>query len=299
MKSIVTGGAGFIGSHIVDKLLEMGHDVIVIDNASATEHDQFYWNVRANNYPLDITREWQRKVLPLFKDVNYVFHCAAEARIQPAINQPVKTVNTNVLGTSIVLQCAREAGCKRVIFSSSSSIYGSNNKVPFVETMPADCLNPYSESKLAAERLCAQYSSSYALDTVSLRYFNVYGPREPIRGSHAPIVGKFLKQKQNGEPLTVVGDGSQRRDFTHVDDVVFANILAMFSSNNFYGQIFNVGTGKNYSVLEVAQLISNNIAFVPRRAGEAFETLASIEKINSTLGWSPSIHLTDYIARQV
>jgi UDP-glucose 4-epimerase len=292
MKSIVTGGAGFIGSHIVDRLISMGHEVIVIDNQSAITHDHFYFNENATYHNVDVADYCG--VRPLFEGVDYVFHLAAESRIQPAINNPLLCVNTNVYGTSVVLQCARESGVKKVIYSSTSSAYGLKNKVPLGEYMPNDCLNPYSVSKVAGEEMCKMYSRLFELDTVILRYFNVYGEREPTKGQYAPVVGLFLRQRAANQPLTVVGDGLQKRDFTHVDDVVEANIKSMLY-NPRPGTLFNVGTGRNHSILELARMISSNIEFIPPRPAESRETLADVSKILDQLGWHANKKIEDYI----
>ena len=295
MKSIVTGGAGFIGSHIVDRLVEFGHEVIVIDNESATVHDHFYYNNKATYYKIDVGD--YTGIRPLFEGVDYVFHLAAESRIQPTIDNPLLCLLTNAYGTAAVLQSAREAGCKKVMYSSTSSVYGLKNKPPLKEHMPEDCLNPYSVTKHTGEKLCKIYTELFGLKTVTFRYFNVYGPREPLKGPYAPVVGLFLRQKRAGEPLTIVGDGFQRRDFTHVKDVVDANILAMsYEGNNL---LFNVGTGCNHSVLELAKMISDTIRFIPPRQGEARETLANIDNIKFAFDWHPSKKIEDYIQEQL
>jgi UDP-glucose 4-epimerase len=291
---LVTGGAGFIGSNLVNKLLELNHNVVVIDNESSDAHNQFYWNDKADNYKLDI-RDYKR-TKNIYNNVDYVFHIAAEARIQPSIINPIDTVSVNSVGTATVLQCSKEMGVKRVIYSSTSSAYGRNS-VPNIETQVDDCLNPYSVSKVSGEKLCKMYYELYNLETIILRYFNVYGNNEPIKGDYAPVIGLFLRQKNNKENLTIVGNGNQKRDFTNVDDVVNANMLSAFSlidSKNF-GTIFNVGSGKNKSIKEIADLISDNQTFIPKRLGEAQETLANINKISSVLDWSPSIDIEDYI----
>jgi UDP-glucose 4-epimerase len=293
MKSLVTGGAGFIGSHIVDKLLELGHKVVVIDNESSKCHDQFYYNKNAEYYKLDITDYEATK--NLYVGVDYVFHCAAEARIQNALTIPLGTVNTNVVGTATVLECSKAAGVKKIMYSSTSSSYGLKNIPPLEEIMQDDCLNIYSVSKVGGENLCKLYAKMFNMKIVSFRYFNVYGPREPVKGPYALVVGKFLKQHLAGEPLTIVPDGTQRRDFTHVDDVVNANILAMTVDHNHYGEIFNVGTGTNHSVLELAAMISSNIVMIEPRIGEAYITLANNTKIKKVLGWSPTKNIKDYI----
>jgi UDP-glucose 4-epimerase len=296
MKLLVTGGAGFIGSHIVDKLVELGHEVIVIDNESA-DAEKFYWNDKAQNYKRDI-RDYE-KTRPLYDGVDYVFHLAAESRIGPAIENPVNAVSLNCVGTCTVLQCARESGVKRLVYSSTSSGYG-NNPYPNVETQPDDCLNPYSVSKIAGEKLCSMYTQLFGLNTVILRYFNVYGERAPRRGQYAPVVGIFFRQRIAGEPLTVVGDGEQRRDFVHVSDVVNANIMSAFGNveSESFGQVYNVGNGINYSVNEIASWISDNVIHISPRDGEVRVSLAKIDKIRNTFGWSPIINLMEWIDGQ-
>ncbi len=294
MKCIVTGGAGFIGSHIVDRLIEDGNEVISLDNESATSNEEFYWNPQAHKTVLDICD--YDKIEPLFKGVNCVFHLAAEARIQPAIKNPCKASATNVLGTCNVLQAARENGVDRVIYSSTSSAYGLTNTPPLTEDMPNDCLNPYSVTKVSGEELCKMYTKLFGLKTLTLRYFNVYGERQPIKGQYAPVVGIFLCQTEAGEPMTIVGDGLQRRDFTYISDVVDANMLAMNSKSvSIWGQTCNIGTGKNHSVLELAKMIGTKYIHIPERLGEARVTLADITKARSVLDWEPKVQLEDWI----
>jgi UDP-glucose 4-epimerase len=297
MKSLVTGGAGFIGSNLVDRLLELGHEVVVIDNEYSEAHDQFYWNDKAQNYKYDI-RDYEN-TRPLYDGVDYVFHTAAEARIQPAILNPIDAVSINTVGTCVVLQCAREAGVKRVIYSSTSSSYG-RNEPPNIETQPDDCLTPYSVSKVSGEKLCKMYTELYGLQTICFRYFNVYGERQPLRGQYAPLVGIFLRQRASGEPLTIIGDGNQRRDFTYVGDVVNANILASISNPDFeaFGQVYNVGTGKNYSINEIAEMISDNTVNIAPRPGESRVTLANNQKIRNIFGWEPKVNLKEWIEKQ-
>jgi len=294
IKSLVTGGAGFIGSNLVDKLLTMGHEVIVIDNQFSEAHDEFYWNFHGQNYRMDI-RDYSltRK---LYDGVDYVFHLAAEARIQPAIENPIEAVSINSVGTCTVLQCAREAGVKRVMYSSTSSGYGMNEP-PNVETQDDDCLNPYSVSKVNGEKLCKMYTSLYGLETVCFRYFNVYGNRQPLKGQYAPVIGIFLRQLDAGESLTIVGDGEQRRDFTHVDDVVNANIKAALANidDKCFGQVYNVGTGLNHSINEIAAMISDNVIHIPPRLGEAKISLANNTKLRETFDWEPTVKLETYL----
>lgn len=299
MKSLVTGGAGFIGSNLVDRLIDFGHEVVVIDNEYSDVHDQFYWNDKAQNYKYDI-RDY-KNTRPLYDGVDYVFHIAAEARIQPAIENPIEAVSINSVGTVTVLQCAREAGVKRVMYSSTSSGYGLINELPNVETQPDDCLNPYSVSKVNGEKLCSMYTDLFGLPTVIFRYFNVYGDRQPLRGQYAPVIGIFLRQRAAGEPLTIIGDGEQRRDFTYVGDVVSANVMSATTvvDPKAFGQVYNVGSGINYSVNDVAAMISDETVNVSPRLGEARLSLANNQKLRKTFGWEPTIKLEDWIRKQL
>ena len=292
MISLVTGGAGFIGSNLVDYLLKQGHNVVCIDNESAN-NENFHWNDKAWNINADIT---DYKVMKnAFTNVDYVFHLAAESRLQPAIENPIGAVEKNCVGTTVMLQCAREVGVKRFVYSSTSSAYG-NNPYPNVETQPDDCLNPYSASKAAGEKFCKMYTDLYGLETVILRYFNVFGQRSPARGQYAPVIGIFQRQKEAGEPLTLVGDGSQKRDFIHVEDVARANYIASTADlGDHIGEVFNIGSGKNYSIKDIADVISDNQVFIPKRSGEMETTLADITKVESVMGWKPEIDVLEWI----
>ena len=296
MISLVTGGAGFIGSNLVDYLLKQGHEVICVDNESAECNDKFYWNDRACNIIGDITD--YKFMKNLFTEVDYVFHLAAESRLQPAIKNPIEAVYKNCVGTTTILQCAREAGVKRFIYSSTSSGYGFNPS-PNVETQPDDCLNPYSASKVAAEKFCKMYSDLYGLETVVLRYFNVFGERSPTRGQYAPVIGIFDRQKNNNEPLTIVGDGTQRRDFIYVGDVAKANLIAAEATldKKYLGQVFNIGSGINYSVQEIADAISDNQTYIPKRDGEMETTWSNIEKASEILNWKPEVDVLEWIKK--
>ena len=298
MKSLVTGGAGFIGSNLVDALLDMGHEVVVIDNEYSDAHDHLYWNDDADNYKYDI-RDYEN-TRPLYDGVDYVFHLAAEARIQPAILNPIGAISINSVGTCTVLQCAREAKVKKLMYSSTSAAYGMNSQ-PNVETQPDDCLNPYSVSKVNGEKLCKMYTDLFGLDTVIFRYFNVYGERQPVRGQYAPVIGIFLRQLASGEILTIVGDGQQRRDFTYVKDIVNANIMAAISNadKEAYGQVYNVGSGINYSINEVASMISKDVKHISPRVGEARISLANVDKIYETFAWKPQQDLEEWIRKQI
>ena len=295
--SIVTGGAGFIGSHIVEKLKRLDHMVVVIDN-EYSDNDKFHWRKDTLNVNIDITD--YKALKKAFTGADYIFHCAAEARIGPAIENPLNALNINTMGTCNVLQCAREVGAKKVLYSSTSSGYGLN-EAPNVETQPDDCLNPYSVSKIAGEKLCKMYTDLYGLNTIIFRYFNVFGERAPRKGQYAPVTGIFLRQKAAGEPLTIVGDGEQRRDYIYVEDVANANVMAAISNpdDDAYGQVYNVGSGKNYSVNEIASFISDDTINIPPRIGEARNSLANIDKIQKTFAWKPEVDVEQWIKTQL
>ena len=293
MRALVTGGAGFIGSNIVDKLIEKGYHVIVVDNESAEENDRFYWNDRAENHKFDICD--YEKIEPLFEGVDYVFHLAAQSRIQPAVKNPIKTVKINCEGTTNVLQSSRKHKVKKVIYSSTSACYGLANEPPLHEEMKTDCLNPYSVTKVAAEDICKMYTKLFGLKTVTFRYFNVYGERQPTRGQYAPVVGLFKKQKYSGEPMTVVGDGLQTRDYTHVSDVVNANITAAEDDNVGNGEVINIGSGESYSVMDLVDMIGGEYIYIPPRVGESRHTLANVEKASALLGWKSKVNLKNWL----
>ena len=295
--SIVTGGAGFIGSHIVEKLKRLDHMVVVIDN-EYSDNDNFHWRKDTLNVNIDITD--YKALKQACTGADYIFHLAAEARIGPAIENPVNALNINTIGTCNVLQCAREVGAKKVLYSSTSSGYGLN-EAPNIETQPDDCLNPYSVSKIAGEKLCKMYTDLYGLNTIIFRYFNVFGERAPRKGQYAPVTGIFLRQKAAGEPLTIVGDGEQRRDYIYVKDVANANVMAAISNpdDDAYGQVYNVGSGKNYSVNEIASFISDDTINIPPRLGEARNSLANIEKIRKTFAWKPEVDVETWIKEKM
>ena len=294
MKSLVTGGAGFIGSNLVDRLISLGHEVICIDNESAECHETFYWNDKAQNYKYDICN--YKDIKDLFIGVDFVFHVASDARIQPAILNPKKSIESNAVGTANILELCRVNNVKRFIYSSTSSAYGKKSSIPNIETQPSDPLTPYSTAKVFGENLARVYYNLYGLETVSLRYFNVYGNRQPLKGQYAPVIGLFMKQHEEGKPLTVVGDGSQRRDFTHISDVIDANIIASGLTSGF-GEVYNIGFGSNYSILDLANSISNDVKFIPPRVGEVQETLASNSKFKDLTGWMPKVSLMEWIQK--
>ncbi len=297
MRSIVTGGAGFIGSHIVDRLVSDGHEVVVIDDESANTHEEFYNNKKAT-YILESVQNFY-DIKDHFKDTDYVFHLAAESRIQPCVKNPIMAYMANAMGTCSVLQACKEAGVKRLVYSSTSASYGLENKPPLKEDMVPDCLNPYSTSKVAGEELCKMFYRLYGVETVILRYFNVYGDRQPTQGQYAPVIGLFQKQQREGMPITVVGDGQQTRDFTNVLDVVEANIAASKTENKkALGQIFNIGAGKSISIMDLVEMIRDEDGIyinIPERPGEARNSRADNSKAKEILGWEPKVNLEEWI----
>lgn len=290
-KVIVTGGAGFIGSNLVDALVQKGYEVHVVDNLAAGKKENV--NPKATLHIVDITDLESLK--PIFKDSVYVFHFAALPRVQYSIEHPDETSKVNVIGTMNVLEAARAANVKRVVYSASSSAYGDQPVMPLIETMPASPKSPYGLQKYIGELYCQTWSVVYGLPTVSLRYFNVYGPRQAEEGAYALVIARFLKQKREGESLTITGDGTQTRDFTHVRDVVQANILAAESPKVGKGEVMNIGGGQNVSVNEVAKLIGGKTTYIPARL-EPHDTLADTSLALNLIGWKPTVRFEDGIA---
>lgn len=297
MNTIVTGGCGFIGSHIVDRLVKLNINVIVIDDLSATENEKFYFNESAKYYHLDISNK--NDIEPLFENVDYVFHLAAESRIQPAIQNPLRAYNVNVIGTLNVLELSKKYGIKRIMYSSTSSVYGLTQNLPTKETEKIDCLNPYAHSKYLGEELFRQYYKIYKLDSVIFRYFNVFGERSPVKGQYAPVIGIFLNQKKEDKSLTIVSDGLKKRDFIYVGDIVDVNIKAMNEFGTFMSKTLNIGSGENISIIEIANVISKNHAHLEDRPGEAENTLADLTQARKLLDFRPKTNLISWIKEKL
>lgn len=292
----VIGGAGFIGSNIVDELIRYGHTVTVLDDFSEGRHENLISAVKSGL--LEVIRGDVRDFDTVRRVVDgrsCVFHLAAMSRIQPSIVEPLDAFTKNYVGTVNVAEACRLGGVPRVVYSASSSAYGSTNDGVLLagggltEDLPTDCLNPYSLSKKGGEEVMELYRRLYGLSTVSLRYFNVYGPRHQETGSYATVIAIFRRQRKFGQALTVVGDGEQRRDFTFVGDVVRANMLAMM--NRDATGVINIGTGKNHSINQVASFVGGTVEFIPVRPGEARTTLADVRKAAEVLGWMPTVDL--------
>ena len=289
-KVIVTGGAGFIGSHLVDSLIKQNIKVIILDNCSTGKTKNI--NPKACYMNLDITTIDSKSLLNEETDIDTIFHLAAKTTVQESIDKPKYYNRINVGGTLNILELAKNLNVKRVIFSSSSSVYG-NAKTPTSETHPLNPLSPYALNKLIGEQYCKLYSEVYNIDTVCLRYFNVYGDRMNNEG-YKLVFPIFKEQMLNNKPLTINNDGEQRRDFIHVNDIVKANILVAKHSNNFKGDIYNVGNGENYSINEIADMFGGKKQY-GNKVIEPFETLAEIAKIDLDLDFKPKDILKEWI----
>ena len=293
MRCIVTGGAGFVGSHIVDLLVGQGMDVLAVDDLSTGFEKNV--NRKAKLVSLDIRDA--DALTRVCTDADLLFHTAALPRIQPSFDQPVEHEEVNVIGTIRCLQAARDAGIRKLVFSSTSAIYGNTEKLPTPEETPPDLLNPYALQKLAAEQYCFILGQRFGVPTVALRYFNVYGPRsfneKNPHNAYTSVIGIFHRQRQSGERLTVTGDGQQSRDFVHVYDVAQANLTAALSGR--VCETYNVGSGVSVTINEVARMFSSDIVYTPERPNEARATHADITKIQRELGWRPRITLEEGI----
>lgn len=289
MKSIVTGGCGFIGSHLVDQLVKLNHEVIVLDRVHPKHK-----NPSAHYYLQDLSENYS-KFSYYFEGVDNVFHMASDVSIPYCVEKPNESMSNNVLSTMNVLEASRIHNIKKFIFSSTSAVYGNSLFLPSVETNTTECLNTYSISKHSGEELCKMYYNLYGLKTVIFRYFNVYGERQHKTGQYAPVMSIFMRQKNNMDPLTIIGDGYQTRDFIHVLDIVRANILASQKELDRYGEVFNVGTGIGVSIKEIADLISEYQMHIPERPGEVLHSRSNISKIKQSLGWNYTINVLDWI----
>ncbi len=292
-KTIVTGGAGFIGSHLVELLLNKGFTVLCIDNMANGQwpnvemfrnNSSPHYSPNYQFYQLDLAEPFDDS---LFKDTVYVFHLAGLADIVPSIEQPLKYHQANVDGTIRVLEACRKYQIKKLVFSASSTSYGIPDTYPTPEDAPMKPAYPYAFTKYIAEQYVLFWHKLYKLPVVSLRYFNVYGPRGRTNSTYGAVFKVFLTQKLHGQPLTIVGDGRQTRDFTYVTDIANANFLAAESEVS--GEIINIGTGKPHSVNYLAALIGGETTTIPKRPGEPESTHADITKAIRLLGWKPLV----------
>ena len=296
MKYLVTGGAGFIGTNLVKKLLEEKHEVVVLDNFAGGKHeDRMQSGVE---YIEGDIRDEKKLDEVLVKGFDGIFHMAALPRVSFSVEQPWETHEVNVDGTLKVLLAAKKHGVKRLVFSSSSSTYGDQEKYPVVEDeVIKKPIAPYALHKLIGEHYCRLFSELYGLETVSLVYFNVYGPYFDPEGAYALVIGRFIKQVKNGEPMTICGDGEYFRDYTHVEDIVRANILAMTKETVGKGETINIGNGDPHSVNELVKLIGGESVNIEPRVGDMRYTEADNKKAKELLGWEPTISLEEGIEK--
>ena len=297
-KVVVTGGAGFIGSHLVDELISKGVSVIVIDNLSSGKKENI--NPKATHINIDLTTmnidkfHWELYPMKFLKNVDVVFHLAATPQVQYSIENP--TDNNNVDSLINTLELSRIIGAKRFVFSSSSAVYGNPVYTPIDENHPINPLSPYALHKLVGEQYCRLYSNLYSLDTVCLRYFNAYGNRMSSKGAYRSVISVFIEQNEKNQPLNIVNDGEQKRDFIHVNDIIKANILCAESTKNLNGEIFNVGTGKAFTVNQIADMFGGDKKYGETRV-EPKDSVAENAKIVLDLDWSAKGNLNKWIEK--
>ena len=298
MRCIVTGASGFIGSHLVDALLADGHEVLGVDDLSTgrLKNLDAARNSRGFRFLEKNIRDLCKADLP-FADCDWFFHLAGRADLVPSIVNPEDYFQVNVEGTFRALQLSRELGVKRFLYAASSTCYGIPDTYPTPESSPCKPEHPYALTKLMGEEMVMHWHKVYQLPTLSLRLFNVYGPRSRTTGAYGAVFGVFLKQKLAGVPFTVVGDGTQTRDFTFVSDVASAFLAA--AKSDAQGEIFNVGSGYSYAVNRLVELLGGQKEFIPRRPGEPDCTFADTQKITSRIGWTPSIPLEEGVSRMM
>ena len=298
MKALVTGGAGFIGSHLAELLIANGHDVVVIDNLTSGRMRSLNGiaaNPRFRFVNADIRDA--ATIGPAFSDTDWVFHLAGLADIVPSIEMPDQYFSTNVAGTFNVLEAARKAGVKRFLYAASSSSYGIPDTYPTPESAPIKPQYPYALTKYMGEELVLHWAQLYGLPAISLRLFNVYGTRSRTTGAYGAVFGVFLAQKLNGRPYTVVGDGTQTRDFTYVTDVAAAFLCA--AESDVSGEAMNVGSGKHVSVNRLVELLGGSVEYIPKRPGEPDCTFGDVTKIKQLLGWQAEVSFEEGVKKMV
>ncbi len=295
MKFVVTGGAGFIGSNLVEYLIEKGYAVEVIDNFSSGKKENCFSNVVYHKIDLSDDSNFN-KIKKILKDVDGVFHLAAFPRVQESIDNPIVFEKNNTLSTVNILKACSDVGVKRLVYSASSSAYGNTVQLPSKETDKIDPISPYAMQKYYGEVCCRMFSQVYDIETVSLRYFNVYGERQNLDGAYALVMCVFAKQRLNNSPLTIRGDGNQKRDFTHVRDIARANLLAMISQKVGNGDVINIGNNDNRSVNDIAKMIGGKTVNVDPVV-EPRETLADNSKAKELIGWKPTIVIEDWVPK--
>ena len=291
MRSLVTGGGGFIGSNLVDKLVSMGHKVIVLDNFSTGRRSNLSQHNKNKVKIVNTDISTNKKLDKYFKNVNYVFHLAGLADIVPSITNPKDYFQSNVKGTLNILEASKKANIKKFIYAASASCYGIPKKYPTDENSKINVQYPYALTKFLGEELVIHWAKIYKMPNVSLRFFNAYGPRSRTSGAYGAVFGVFLAQKLAKKPLTIVGTGNQTRDFIHVYDLVNAVIKAMKKGKP--AEIYNVAGGKEISVNLIANIIGGKKVYIPKRPGEPNRSLANINKIKKQLNWKPKISIEE------
>jgi UDP-glucose 4-epimerase len=294
-KSIVTGGAGFIGSNLVDRLVEEGHKVIVIDNFVSGKKDNLSHHSKKNVKIIKSDISNNKKLYKHFKGVNYVFHLAGLAEIVPSIENPRKYFINNTLGTLNILEAAKQVKIKKFIYAASSSCYGTPKKIPTKETDKIDTKHPYAFTKFLGEEAVIKYANFFRMPNISCRFFNVYGPRLNRTSQYGAVFSNFLTQKKRQKPLTIVGNGRQTRDFIHVDDLT--NAFVILAKSNLKNKIYNLGSGKETSINKIASTIGGKKIFISKRPGDPNRSCANISKIKKDIHWQPKISINEGIRR--
>ena len=298
MKMLITGGAGFIGSHLADLLIDSGYKVVVIDNllnGRINNISHLLDNKNFNFYELDIIN--LEDITPIFKDIDCVFHLAGMADIVPSIENPKEYYDCNVTGTFNVLEASRLAQVKKIVYAASSSSYGIPDNYPTKETSEIRPQYPYALTKYMGEELVMPWSKTYNIPAISLRLFNVYGPRSRTSGAYGAVFGVFLSQKIHNKPYTVVGDGTQTRDFTYVTDVAIAFLKAAESSATCIA--LNIGSGNHYSVNQLVGLLGGDVVYIPKRPGEPDCTFADTTRIHKVLNWKAKVSFVDGVGNML
>ena len=295
LKSVITGGAGFIGSNLTDHLVRIGHKVVVLDNFVSGKKSNLSHHKKKNVKIIKIDISKSKNLDKYFKGADYVFHLAALAEIIPSIKNPKKYFKNNVIGTLKVVEAVKKVKIKKLIYAASSSCYGTPKKLPTSEKDRIDLKNPYAVTKFIGEEIIMKYAEMFKMPNISFRFFNVYGPRLNVSGQYGAVISNFLSQTKNKKPLTIVGNGKQTRDFIHVDDLANAFIKVLKSKHS--NKIYNLGSGKKTSINYIANIFNGKKKFIPIRPGEPKDSLANISKLKKDLKWRPKIPIETGITK--
>ena len=294
-KSIITGGAGFIGSNLTDHLVRIGHKVIILDNFVSGKKNNLAHHKKKDVKIVKLDISKSKNLYRYFKGVDYIFHLAGLAEIIPSIKNPKQYFDNNVIGSLNVVEAAKKAKIKKLIYAASSSCYGTPKSFPTSEKDKIDLKHPYAVTKFMGEELIMKYASIFNMPNISFRFFNVYGPRLNTSGQYSAVIGNFLSQTRKKKPLTIVGNGKQTRDFIHVDDLANAFIKVIKSKS--VNKIYNLGSGKRTSINTIAKIFGGKKKFIPIRPGEPKNSLANISKIKKEINWKPKITIEECIKK--